>query len=473
MISRSFKRTNGTLLGIALIMIAQMTSSCEKSNLCNHTIPMASHHIPIEVPISSLEDFLHSIRSSTKSTEPQGYVIDTLKKQALQTKAADGIIPEDCTNLIYIVNFGENSGYALLAADDRIPDLIIAVRQKGSMSASHLSDLYNKYFGCTLDSRAGIYEDDEFELYDSEAEDWYIGNYTGGSGDPTQITSDYINALTVHYVVGELNDDPHTLPEMPSIGEPGEITTVISYADGGTTTVVNNMLGDFSYWSQVLSPFNDYTPSHYPAGCVNIALGKIVSYFSGPFSLTVNGNTINWYDIKHNPNSTSGILSLGLLMYYLGFACDSWYLPFGVGTFTLPSKAATFLSNMGYNNVQYADYSTTTVKASLENGCPVFVSAINCFGGFVPDLTKSHAWNIDGYKNKYTIRTIKYYRNGILINTQTTTQTTTLVHCAFGWSGTDDDYFASGVFNFYSNAIHANVNYKVYLKTITYNNPLI
>ena len=457
--------------GLPLIIITLLLSSCTRINREEPRNQITSHQIPVEVSITALEDFLQTVKGGTKALQSNSYSVDTLKVNGLQTKSTDGIIPTDCINLIYILNFENQGGYALLAADDRIPDIIIAVRQNGSLSSSHLSEIYNNYFGSTPASKAGIFEGDEFELYNSEEEDWYIGNYTGGSGDPTQLTTDYLNALTVHYVIGELNDDPHTLPELPSIGDQGEITTVITYTDGGTTTVVNNMLGNFSYWSQVISPFTDYTPANYAAGCVNIALGKIVSYFDGPFSLSVNGYPISWYDIKNNPNSTSGKQSLGLLMYYLGFACESWYLPFNVGTFTLPSKAAAFLSDRGYSNVLYTDYSTANVKNALENGCPVFVSAINSIGGFVPDITKSHAWNIDGYKNKYTIRTIKYYRNGVLINTQTTTLTTTLVHCAFGWSGTDDDYFSSGVFNFYSYAISSNVNYKTYLKTITYNNP--
>ena len=49
------------------------------------------------------------------------------------------------------------------------------------------------------------------------------------------------------------------------------------------------------------------------------------------------------------------------------------------------------------------------------------------------------------------------------------TTPSTMVHCAFGWGGTCDGYFASGVFQFYdSDGFN---NYRVYLKTITYSNP--
>lgn len=131
---------------------------------------------------------------------------------------------------------------------------------------------------------------------------------------------------------------------------------------------------------------------------------------------------------------------------------------------------AAFLSNINYSGVSYSNYSHANVKAALDAGCPVFVSAISCTG-MLPDITTSHAWNIDGYKTRTIRRTDYYYENGQVVNTQTFYNYSTLVHCAFGWHGLDDGYYSSGIFGFYSTALSKTVNFSVYLKTITYNNP--
>lgn len=431
-----------------------------------------THSIPLQVALSNLENYLNSEGcNATKSESEKRKIatIDTLRNKSLTTKSSMPDMPSDCDNMIYVVNFENNEGYALLSADDRITDDIIAITDSGSMSADKLSSSYNAVFGENPITKGGIYMEGDLEAYDEDADDWYIGDYTGGENDPTILPTEFIGALVVGYV-GEQIGHHMGLPEMPSVGGEGNYVVETVYTDLGTVTVVPNLLSCFSSWTQVASPYNDFTPNNYPAGCVNIALGKILAYFEGPGTIICENYIIDWYALKYNPSSTAGRLSAGRLMEALGIACDSWYIPFGLGTFTLPSKAAAYLTASNYSGVSYSNYSNAAVKTALNAGCPVFVSAIN-YTGLAPDITCSHAWNIDGYQTRMIRRTDNYYLDGILVNSQSYTNTSTLVHCAFGWHGMDDGYFSSGVFSFYSTALGKTVNYCVYLKTITYNNP--
>ena len=365
----------------------------------------------------------------------------------------------DIDEMVYIVNFEDDGGFALLAADNRVPDVLIGITDSGHVDQDRLAATYRKMFDNQPSTKS-------FDPYDPTNEDWYIGNYTGTDAGEF-IVSEYVAALCVGYVEGQIGGGHIVGPITPVYGDEGYFEVV--YSDGGETTVVDTLLAHYNSWEQSIEPYNDYIPNNYSVGCVNIAIGKILSYFSGPGSISGFGWSVDWNAINNDSTSTNGRASIGHLLAYLYDHC--WSISFGdEGTFTLPLLASSFLSNFGYSNVSYSSYNTDTVKGALNAGCPVFVSAIN-MSNHSPDITKSHAWNIDGYKNKTTYRTVNYYENGILVSSSTTTQVSTLVHCAYGWGGLGDGYFTSGVFQFYTNGNYH--NYCVYLKTITYSNPTV
>ena len=156
-------------------------------------------------------------------------------------------------------------------------------------------------------------------------------------------------------------------------------------------------------------------------------------------------------------------------------------LPFWEGTFSLPSLGALYLSSLGYSNVSYESYSESSVVHSLINNRPVFINSIPSTRTWIPNISYSHAWNIDGYRLRYTTTTY-YYLNGVLDHTSSTYTTANMFHCAWGWGGYCDGYFPAGVFklssssNLYDNPDDANNDeldyYKYYLHTISYSLPL-
>lgn len=204
-----------------------------------------------------------------------------------------------------------------------------------------------------------------------------------------------------------------------------------------------------------------------------------MAYFEWPTYLEINGYLINWYALKYDLYSDNGKKTAATLLRHIGKECNSMY--FDEGTFTLPSEARKYLSDMLYPNVKLVDYSTDAVIYSLDNDCPLFICSLPHNGFLNYDFASSHAWNIDGYKESYKEITKYIFVNGEYSHEVVErTNYTTKVHCDFGWGGSHNGYYTSGVFKLRGNDIEYDdpekvnsntTNYNYYLKLITYDKP--
>lgn len=163
------------------------------------------------------------------------------------------------------------------------------------------------------------------------------------------------------------------------------------------------------------------------------------------------------------------VISLGnFLINYIDDGCDSWH--FYSGTFTWPKNVTAFMRTVGYYNSHSYEYNFDRVKSMLDNNSPLLIYSIPHWC-----VTKSHCWNIDGYKIKERIKTIKYTDS---FSEQK--ETMKMVHCDFGWTGKNNGYYASGVFrlndkNFESDGYNdgnKHTHYNNLLKIITYTKPV-
>lgn len=494
---------NHCIILIIIAVCAIIINSCSKTSFSEPeevSIVQRNHRISLDDAMNSLKDYLLSDSSggTRQNDKDWGNDIESVftvrSKQIVTKNGSPAIQPQDCDEIFYVVNFTNNGGWAVLAADDRISEDIIAVVDSGNLSEEAFT---SAYYNPAPESRVydpdNLPDIDDMEYYDEDLDDWYIGNMTnttGSNGGQGVSPEGFVAGMLLGYGIGEINggipDDG--LDPVIGPGGGGHYHTVVTYQTV-TTTQVPNMLGILSAWSQTSSPYNDYTPTvsghQTDVGCVNIALGKIMTYFEYPTTFNINGYSIDWNAIKTNVTSTAGSASVANLLRGLGVANQSLYFYVSSslnGTFTLPALAAQTLSTFLYSNVSYSNYSTTNVISALESGCPVFVSSINLINGIVADIEHSHAWNIDGYKTKIVYKTTKLYLDGVLIDTTTEVYSNTkMMHCAFGWGGFCDGYFASGVFNlastqaefdYSSDAGQRSYNFNLYLKTITYANPI-
>lgn len=485
-----------------LCLVTSVIMGCTKDNLnetSDHITPTKQsesvHTIPVDVALASLTEFLNEEKNQTtksgKEYEPRRIgTISEIRPDRLITKSVDNSDLE-CDKLVYLVNFEEQRGYALLAADDRIQSRVISVIDKGNLSEDELYDSFkdqekNLYPEYPL-TGSGLLKDPEgtdelfinpntFSLYDKAADDSFVGNFIEDTDisdrEPIQVQR-MMNNLTLEYTMRDIRnytdklDDFH--PDTPVIA-PIYVTTVTS----NDIANVSPILTFASFWRQE-NGFNEFSPvvrkylvlgkkKKAPSGCVPLSIAKILATFEFP-QITYNGMTVNWQSLNKR--------DISILTRFIGSCCNSLY--FYEGTFTFPSTAKSFLKDMFYQNVKYTDYNTASVIKALDNGCPVFICSIPG-----AKLKNSHGWNIDGYKKMEIIRTKKQYVNGINTQTQETKSIQYMVHCDFGWGGFCNGYFVSGIFNLGSDDVSfdhsgdkgkSDTNYNNYLKIITYDNP--
>lgn len=481
------------------------------------TLTAPSHHIPRNAALASLEAFLQNDAHGAKSRRRIGRVSGITPVQP-GAKASSPLAVLGCDTLLYLVGFEHEQGYALLAADDRIGSDILAVTDNGSLSERDVHcaiEALKPSAGIQPDpdyptTGPGIVYDDDgnaymnpntFDPYDPEADDYLIGNIdnseevNAAGGFVKAREHDGVQALmttmVVRYAVAEImgknlpRQDLQIDPDWGGGGGGSSSYIEIRRSDEAPTygaSVAPMFAADgTSYWHQG-SPFNDNCPmvrkwvivgpkQRANCGCVPLAVARVMAHFER-CPLPVPG--LDWYSLKHNLNSAAGKRSAARLLHTLGLSMGALY--FYQGTFALPSAAALVMS-LGFSSVSYSSYNTDNVMNALNRGCPIIVSSLPKNKKGRIDLPEAHAWNIDGYRIKYTKWNRHYYENGKETHSEYAyTTTTTMMHCNFGWGGLGNGYFASGIFNSDSSdkewdGSSTTFNYNFYLNTITYANP--
>lgn len=406
-----------------------------------------SHYvIPVAEAIDNLKTFLESIGEPT--TRCSGLDFDnviSIPHRGISTRSANEETP-----LLYALNFPDDGGYAILAADRRIDDEVLAVTEKGVITC----DNFEPY--CSYEPSD---DDDIFEnQYNEMSSAGYVGTYS---------EENFVAGLCYSYASYASIDT--TFVDMP-FPEPDSV-------DYNRWIVSKNVDCKLeTIWNQG-SPFNDLCPKvgwfkreKAPAGCVPIAVGQIVAYHEYP-NLICNGVKIDYSLLKavrniHDVDNSED--SLGIAKNFIRFlssrnACDVYYGKiFGISFgFALPSKAKSTFDLLGYNNVNLKwGYNENTVMKSLDSGCHVFMSA-------VAGIVDGHAWVIDGYK-------IRNYTSpeGRIDKTQN------IVHCNWGWLGNSNGYFVSGIFktnegvSYDYSGTPQNEKYWYLFNTITYDKPV-
>lgn len=409
----------------------------------------ATHLISADVALSSLNAFLGNPNGNQTKSSSLGKDIAIIRFQDIPVANRPSYRDIDCDELVYLVNFGNDGGYAILAADDRIGDEVIAVVDEGSI---------------TVEDMLGCYD------------------FISSSGDNAPTEEEHLgamlNKMCLDYATKQVN-------RVDSLDVGGEdiIEMLEAYSQTVIVNSVSPMLTAEVGWRQT-DPFNDFCPilgsgNRAYTGCVPLAVSKIFAYFEYPAYISYNNVPVDWTALKTNFLSTTGSLSAAALLRFIGVGCNSMY--FSEGTFTFPGPARNFMEDCFYSNVSLDDYSTSSVISMLEDDCPLFICSLPHNGFLDYDFAKSHAWNIDGYKTTQKITLYYVFINGIFDHTELVYGPySTKVHCDFGWRGLYNGYYVSGIFQLngtgveYDNpsSLHTDTtNYNFYLKIITYDNP--
>ncbi len=370
----------------------------------------------------------------------------------------------DSTILLYIANFDDEQGFALLSADKRVSSLVVGVSEKGEISEEIL-EYYDRlisdrplYKGFPLDG-PGFFTDtipgggtetfinpNTVDFYIEKEDDYLIGNldtsgyellnqYAIGNGDSgNRITLDnQLQLLILEYAVNYakncikgINVNDNKMTDKP-VGVWDPVPGGSPTNDGTETNVVvkGPLLSKFVEWRQ--SPYlnKSFKPvgdrDHALTGCYPLALAKILTYNCKPQIITYNDSTVH-LDIIGNDIKGESPESARFL-WIIAEWCDAKY--FRNGTFVFPKKAKKFLSDCRYSNVKLKKYSFDRIKNMIDNNHPLAICGMPDL-----DLKRAHAWNIDGYRtSKRGINDIK------------------MIHCDFGWGGNYNGYYVDNCFN--------------------------
>ncbi len=401
--------------------------------------------------------------------------------------------------LAYVANFLDESGYAFISSDENSEEEIIAVIEDGKMSEEIISrvmedltsrqcPVYKDYPingpGLILQYGDTIINPNTFKLASSIEKDTLVGNYkykplaAYEKASVASINYEYIEEFVAHMCLKHALYNKYQLDkglsELQPIdpGDPGfrgdSYYTKTSYTPWVITEQVKPLLTKFASWTQY-SPFNDAIYKHRAAGCVPLAIAKIMTYNKTPANMTSGPYTIYWDALTNNLWSQAGRESAAYLIRNIVKKCDSMVL--SGGTFTFPNKAIKYMKSHGFPNTKEHNYTYTLCKNQLKLNKVLMIYGVPRYW----DITKSHCWNIDGYKIQSRNKEIKTYKNNELIDLKSETMTSEMVHCDMGWGGRGNGYYVSGVFKpYYSETELDNPNYDGswyytnYLHLITY-----
>ncbi len=467
------------------------------------------HQISLDQALENLSVFY----GSTKAELPKIDDIRILGRKDLQTKSSSDEDGANDSTLLYVVNYADSAGFAILAADDRIPEPVLAVTEQGKMTAGNLSQESNRkiYEGYPTTGPA-IYPDPDnpdelilnpntFEFYNIDEDDYFVGNFvitedTEDGEDSDDSETELLADIVLNYASRKISskDKPEEFPRRDTEPEwpgplPGGGESTSTSKEVILVSEVSPMLSETVEWRQGYSPYNGFCPTskkaktdngHLYTGCVPLAAAKILYYHSYPTTIMWDDFYIADMNVLHDlPDTTIWNEMIGMFLRGIGISCNSMY--FKEGTFTFPARLKKFLRFLGYQDVSYDKYNTDNVIEHLDADSPVFICSIPDVA-YKMDIGKCHAWTIDGYR-MYTTKVIKSrYKNGRLVGTDIyETDPTTMVHCDWGWGGYCNGYFVSGVFDLTSsqNIYDENQkpgksdteNYCNYLKTITFVKP--
>lgn len=349
--------------------------------------------IPIEDALETLEEFSSSIYGETK-TRTRDFSVAVFG--GIQTKSGKSL-PDTS---LYIVNYGNDCGFAILAAQQQMSSKVFCLTESGKIDANDFNEAYNELL--QSNNISNINNDDSM-FYD-----------TGEQFLPMLLISAAINQM-----------------EHEDINVDSTVQTKSGYY------YTHQKYGPLTKtkWRQ-RSPFNNFRTDNAPAGCVAIATAQILQCikYGNPDNMNFSWDklaTVCNTDNPAYPGTAEAQKEASRLAEYLGLH-KNCRIKYGVnGSSGNSYGAKRALQNFGYPTVKryigFNDADQRRVRECLFLGKPVYVDGNSGNSG--------HAWVIDGM----WVRTL--YADSQFVRTDT------MYHVNWGWNGQADGYYDYGVFS--------------------------
>jgi hypothetical protein len=394
---------------IFALTLAMVAVSCQKDvhqEVMHQDVVSVSNDdngyaVSVDEALANLDrelDFIYG--ASTRSGDrPNVRKVHTLHRNAVANATRSGEV--NAEELLYIVEFDEGQGSAILGADDRLED-VYAVLEDGVIS---LEDFEN--------ARSG--------------------------GDDSELST-YLAGLILDEVEFQLSDSPVYLPPV----EPA----VPHHKENDTLVNKRNSFYVRTKWYQG-SPYNNECVDIldpeivFKAGCGPIAVGQILAHNQktgifnigdNSFDMSLINCKIPWGELNQDPQVRAEVARF---IHQIGIAMGARY---GTDvTLTNYEAIAEFFTEYAYTNVLDVEYDFEEIVAHMDEfSLPLAI------------YDEHHGWVIDGY---YWTDVISYIPSNIVgddskrvvyLRLQTVKKK---LHCNFGYAGNCDGYYSSGIFD--------------------------
>ncbi|MBO7323002.1 MAG: C10 family peptidase [Bacteroidales bacterium] len=411
---------------LKIFLILFVLSSCTKQepisqpiNL-NNLIVTSKSVIPVEDALRNLQTLLDGMYPSTKGNYKDLSTANVCVFGGKTMKSTSVTVPD---STLYLVNFGDDDGFAVLSAQRGFSFPVFCVTESGSLTIDDLDEAlqFLEESACVQTRSADEYD----SLFYGMGEEFV----------PRLIMSAVLSQLSMSRGGnGSDLDTAVTLPDDGGFPVRPRDSLIVPEPRNDTITKAGPFLE--TKWTQG-SPFNDFRADGAPAGCVAIATAQILAHKE----INLSGTHFNWDLLKSvyhytDPNATPGLLARKEASYFLQFVglpqnCNIIYDTDGSSGWA--DGARRTFSNCGYHNTEkrfgFQEADRGKVVEMLTQGYPVYMDGSKS----LLDGAKGHAWVIDGLLvYKYIFYTATLYN---------------LFHINWGWNGTNDGYFEQGVFD--------------------------
>ncbi|MBR4676761.1 MAG: C10 family peptidase [Bacteroidales bacterium] len=394
--------------------------------------------ISMEQAVEIADNFFNRNTLSKRTmTMPQCEVL-TRTKQKL-SKSDDG--SENIDTMLYILNYDD--GFAVVSADVRVPEQILAYSDEGSIH---------------LDS-----ENPGINLFMDMAQDYIDLNILMADA-----VRDSLEKSLNEKLLTAVGIPLHTLSKYKRMTS----KKLVYEYNKSTYISTDAIVGPYTktYWHQ-RSPYNNSVPTKdgkdCPAGCVALAVSQLMAYWQWPMK-DIYGVRLEWSTIlDNNENNTYRNYHVSRFIYNTGRTINTIYDIDGSDAYT--EDALKLLKKYGYTTGNIQNYSFSKVQVSLDNKYPVIIDGDSKTE--VEGKTSGHCWLIDGYakttwncdsKKSYVVMYIDDVTGEVSGELQENVSSTTdyYYYQHFNWGGGESNssngYYLSKVFD-------NNWEYKMYL----------
>ena len=388
---------------VLFITFATFTAACSNhesieleytiSDSQKNCVDYRSYEEALEIAEKSIN--MLNYTSGTTRSQSKKRIIDQSERIAYVNNNKTRSVSNTNDTLIYVFNFENNDGFALVSASKNT-EALLAITDKGYCSPDEESEIQG------------------FNTFIEAAKD-YVYNASKAPilrkpSDPIVDTKDSV---------------------------------IYAYQEVGPYISVN--------WGQSL-PEGEFCPNGL-AGCANTALAQIISYYNYPTMINitypnadVSAQNLNWSALKTHatghPRTSCDDQSthdaIGRLLRQLGKYTNSSYDSNSTGTSLDNLEPA--LDSLGYSHGTLRLYKSIVARIALDGHHLIFMGGFANQGG--------HGWALDGYN---TVSATIYHMGRTITSgwfiMNTTHETKYYLHFNWGWYGDCNGYFLEGIYD--------------------------